>query len=149
MKRRVHTPPIGHSSTRHGAAALLVLVCLSFATVVATLLIKSGLAERTYVSRLEFANQADWLVETGIDRAAAQLARSPSYRGETWPISFTRLDSPRTAFVRIEVKLDPDPKIRLIRVTAQLTGTDTPTIETHKEVRVLVKTFGNAAPRRT
>jgi type II secretory pathway component PulK len=144
MKRCAHMRRIRHSSARHGAAALLVLVCLSFATVVATLLIKSGLAERTYVSRLEFANQADWLVEAGIDRAAAQLTRSASYKGETWPISFTRLDSPRTVLVRIKVKQDTDPKFRLIRVTAQLSGTGTPTLEIHKEVRVLVKTVGDA-----
>jgi hypothetical protein len=123
-------------SKRPGVAALLVLVCLSFATVVATLLIQAALAERTYARRIELIDQTDWLVEAGIDRGAAQLAKSPTYSGETWSVASTHLDGPFSAEVRIEVKRTDDSQIRLLSVRAELRGKERTQFESHKEVRV-------------
>jgi hypothetical protein len=131
-------PSSNRCATRSGVAALLVLICLSFATVVATLLIQAALAERTYAKRIELIDQTDWLVESGIDRAAAQIARSPAYEGETWPVSLPSLDRTLNAVVRIEAKRTAESQTRLVRVTAEIRGEGKTQFESHKEVRVSV-----------
>lgn len=138
MTRRHRRPP-DRIASRSGAAALLVLVCLSFATVVATLLVEAGLAGRKYTTRLELTHQADWLVEAGLSRAAAQLARSPKYAGETWRVPAAPNEKSRpqrswTGVVHIQIKDVGPPKSRLIRVTAELHGESGIAVEAAKEV---------------
>jgi hypothetical protein len=48
--------------------------------------------------------QADLLLESGFDRAAAQLARDPSYQGETWRLSAETLASPGGEAGEVEIK---------------------------------------------
>jgi type II secretory pathway component PulK len=126
-------------ATRRGGAALFVLICLSFATVAATLLMQTGVAERTYASRLVLTRQAEWLVEAGLDRAAPRLARSSRYAGETWPISAAGLGPGRSAVVHIEIKQDTtDPTRRSIRVQAKLREGDATTVQAAKDLIVSV-----------
>jgi hypothetical protein len=136
VMRRSRSSPIKRSSGRCGAAALFVLICLSFATIVATLLVKAAVAERTYASRLALTYQADWLVETGVNRAAAQLGRSGSYPGETWPLPAAQLDGSRGATIHIDVKADADPKFRRVHVAAELQGQSGTTVRSAKVIRI-------------
>jgi hypothetical protein len=112
------------------------VICLSFATIVATLLVKAAVAERTYALRLALTRQADWLVEAGLNRAAAQLGRSGSYAGETWPRTAAQLDGSRGATIRIDVKTDADPKFRRVHVAAELQGPSGTTVRAAKEIRI-------------
>jgi hypothetical protein len=134
--------------TRSGVAALVVLICLSFATVVATLLIQAALAERMYAKRIELTYQTDWLVESGIDRAAARIAQSPAYEGETWPVSLPNLDRPLKAVVHIDAPRADNPEIRLIRVRAEI-GEGQMRFESHKLVHVSVGSPKNSSPGRS
>jgi hypothetical protein len=136
MMRRSRSSSIKRPSGRCGAAALFVLICLSFATIVATLLVKAAVVERTYASRLALTHQADWLVEAGVNRAAAQLGRSGSYAGETWPLTAAQLDGSRGATIHIDVKADADRKFRRVHVAAELQGQSGTTVRAAKEVRV-------------
>lgn len=119
---------------RRGLAAMVALVSISFATVIAAVILKAGVAEHGYIRRLERQSQADWLVEAGLDRAAAQLVRTPSYSGETWPISASSLGGTRDAIVRIEVKRDAsNSKRRSVHVTVVFDSKSVTPIETSKE----------------
>jgi hypothetical protein len=129
-------------STRSGVAALLVLICLSFATVVATLLIQAALAERTYANRIALTYQTDWLVEAGIDRAAAQLGQSATYKGETWPVSFQIADRALNGVVHIEIKTAGS-QTRFVRVKAEIRSEGSTQFESHKEIRLSVNGPGN------
>jgi hypothetical protein len=128
--------PISGRRARRGAAALFVLICLSFATIVATLLVKSAVVEKTYLSRLALTHQADWLAEAGVNRAAAQLGRSGSYAGETWPLTAAQLDGSREATIRIDVKTDADSKLRRVHVAVELQGPTGTTVRATKEVHI-------------
>lgn len=136
MMRRSRSYPIKRPSGRCGAAALFVLICLSFATIVATLLVKAAVVEKTYESRQALTHQADWLVEAGLNRAAAQLGRSGSYTGETWPLPAAQLDGSRGATIHIDVKADSDPKFRRVHVAAELQGQSGTTVRAAKEIRI-------------
>jgi hypothetical protein len=63
--------------------------------------------------------QADWLAESGLDRAAARLAAEAEYRGETWSIPAEELGGHEPAVVDIRVEPIPDrPGLRRVRVRA-------------------------------
>jgi hypothetical protein len=136
--RRAPNSSATRLTTRNGVAAILVLICLSFATVVATLLIQAALAERTYANRIALTYQTDWLVEAGIDRAAAQIAQSSSYKGETWPVTFPTGDRQSNAVVHIDIQRTADSQTRLVRVNAEIRGEGASQFESHKEIHLSV-----------
>ena len=101
MMRRSRSYPIKRPSGRCGAAALFVLICLSFATIVATLLVKAAVVEKTYESRQALTHQADWLVEAGIYPApplnlVAPAATRAKHGRSLPPNSMAREEPPST-----------------------------------------------------
>ena len=52
--------------------------------------------------------QAEWLAESGLERARARLAAKPDYRGETWEIAADALDAYAPGVVRITVATPRD-----------------------------------------
>jgi Tfp pilus assembly protein PilX len=80
-----------NSTSRRGLTTVAVLVCLLIITLISGALLKVGLARRNMGREHERRLQAEWLAESGVDRALARLARDRNYSGETWPISATDL----------------------------------------------------------
>jgi Tfp pilus assembly protein PilV len=63
--------------------------------------------------------QAQWLAESGLERAAWRLAADPQYTGEVWKLPAEQLDGTAAAAVRIEVETVSDqPNRRLVRAQA-------------------------------
>jgi hypothetical protein len=119
---------------RRGVAALIALVCLSLATIVGTLLLQASLSEQRYLNRLELKSQGEWLVEAGFSRAAAQLARSARYSGETWTISGSALGRTQDAMVRIVVDRNPgNVSRRHVEVRATFLQSNEPALEASRD----------------
>jgi hypothetical protein len=119
---------------RSGLAAMVALVSISFATVIAAVILKTGVAEHGYMRRLERQLQAGWLVEAGLDRAAAQLVRTPTYSGETWPIAASHLGGSQDAVVHIAINREAsNSKRRTVHVTVMLDPKSVTPIEVSKE----------------
>ena len=91
----------GHS---RGLTVVAVLVCLVIITIMAGALLRVGLAHRERAKALEHRLQAEWLAESGIQRAIARLAVDPGYRGETWEVPARDLDSEDDALVTITIE---------------------------------------------
>jgi hypothetical protein len=72
------------SSPRRGIMVVVALICLLIASILTTALVKRALVERRQVAFTWAAAQADWLVESGRQRAMAKLRADPAYGGETW-----------------------------------------------------------------
>jgi hypothetical protein len=72
---------------RRGLTAVAVLVCLLIITMISGALLKIGVAHRDFVRGQERKLQAEWLAQSGIDRALARLAAHPDYTGETWKLA--------------------------------------------------------------
>jgi len=127
---------------RSGLAAMVALVSISFATVIAAVILKAGVAEHGYMRRLERQSQADWLVEAGLDRAAAQLVRTPTYSGETWPIAASHLGGSQDAVVHIAINREAsNSKRRTVHVTVVLDPKSVTPIETSKETTLAIGEF--------
>jgi hypothetical protein len=69
-----------------------VLVCLVIVTLISGALLKVGIAHRDQVRAQGHKLQAEWLAQSGIDRAIDRLAAKPDYTGETWELSDRDLD---------------------------------------------------------
>src|SRR5262249_50412500 len=109
----------GRKRQSRGLTAVAVLVCLVIITMISGAILKVGLAQRDQVRSQERRLQAEWLAESGIQRALARLALEPDYRGESWEISAQELGSSEPALVTISVdRLVNHPARRRVRARA-------------------------------
>jgi hypothetical protein len=81
-----------------------VLVCLIIITIMAGALLRVGLAQRERANAQEHRLQAEWLAESGIQRAIARLAADRGYTGETWEVPARDLDAVDDALVTITIE---------------------------------------------
>jgi Tfp pilus assembly protein PilV len=72
---------------RRGMTVVAVLVCLLVLMILGAALLRIALVERESNRAAERRLQADWLVESGLERASARLAADPRYPGENWQVS--------------------------------------------------------------
>jgi Tfp pilus assembly protein PilV len=70
-----------------GMTVVAVLVCLIIVTLISGAVLKVGLAQRDLARSFERRLQAEWLAESGVERALARLAGDRDYTGETWTVS--------------------------------------------------------------
>jgi Tfp pilus assembly protein PilX len=89
-----------------GAILVVALICLLLLTVLAASLTRTVIVQREQVIRDEWQLQAEWLAESALDRAAAQLQANPEYAGEEWRPGLTEggipLGNARIALAREE-----------------------------------------------
>lgn len=107
------------ATQRRGAVLMAVMFCLAAATLLCGVLLKITLSEQRQGRFAEWRRQAEWLAESGIERAAAQLAASAEYTGETWDLTEEELSQHATGVITIEVEaVDGRSDLRLVRVRA-------------------------------
>jgi len=117
FKRRVRQT---FASPRCGMVMFVAIACLSIAALVFLAILKTAVAERAAIDTRHRLEQAGWLAESALERAAARLAADPGYRGETWSIPAAELDGKAGAAVTIRVEpIDGRADRRLVRVEAQ------------------------------
>lgn len=104
---------------RRGAVLLVAMVVIIVAAAVFLSILQLSVAERRRVETEAWQVQATWLAESGLERAAAQLAADPEYQGETWSLSADLFDGRNGAVVRIEVEtVQEQQQRRLVRCEA-------------------------------
>jgi Tfp pilus assembly protein PilX len=106
-------------SDRRGAALVIVLILLVAMVAIIGTLVYMLLAEHRQLRGHDDQLQAMWLVESGLQRASAQLVRSADYPGETWTVSAEDLGGEDDGSVEILVQsVEGDPNVRRVQVTA-------------------------------
>lgn len=108
----------------------LLTVMLVLVGVVARSLVTAHREHRDRFRQL----QAEFLAESGFARAAAKLAQSHDYSGETWSLpADAQLDAPATIVIAVETVADR-PQERRLQITAQYGASDVHRAVTHKQV---------------
>ncbi|MFO7903092.1 MAG: hypothetical protein ACQESR_29315 [Planctomycetota bacterium] len=87
-----------------GAALPLVLMCIAFAMMFGTTLVKSVLLHQRHGRMIEKQHQALWLANSGVQRAKYRLRETPQYQGEVWEIPEATLSDGEKGRVVIEVE---------------------------------------------
>jgi Tfp pilus assembly protein PilX len=103
---------------RRGAALVIAMIALLLVGVLAAELARSAVMQHEQVAREEWQIQAEWLAESGLDRAAVMLAADSEYRGEVWlPAS----DGSETPVGRVLIEIEgSDEEVLAIRVVADV-----------------------------
>ena len=104
---------------RHGTVLVPALVALAVIALLGASVIRLA---RTAHDQLELDHQrrqAVWLAESGLERAAAQLAANRDYTGEIWSLSPDTMGAAEGGTVRIRVeRVEGESNRRLVRVQA-------------------------------
>ena len=69
-----------------GMTVVAVLVCLIILTMISGAILKVSVARRELARSHERRLQAEWLAESGLERAIARLALDRDYSGEMWSL---------------------------------------------------------------
>lgn len=121
---------------RRGVVLFIAIVCTAMAALVFLAILKTAVAERRALETRQWQEQASWLVESGLQRAAARLAAEPDYQGETWKIPAAELGGRDGAVVRIQVEPDGDEAGR--RVSVQADYPDAPEHRARQSKQIVV-----------
>jgi hypothetical protein len=83
--------------------SVAALVCLLVMTLIGASLLRTIQTQRALLRSEEQRLQADWLADSGLERACARLANDPAYGGETWTLSGEQLGGKEAGTVTISV----------------------------------------------
>lgn len=72
---------------RRGAVLVVVMICLLLVSLLMASLLKSALLQRRQMMKEQFRVQAEWILESALERGALQRLKDPKYQGEVWKIS--------------------------------------------------------------
>ncbi len=113
MKRRT----IKNAARRRGAGLVIALVTLLVITSTMAAIIHALLFDLRQTRQTANELQAQWLADSSVSRAVAQLRNSESYAGETWRASVagdTSAESYGVAEIRIERPAGREKELRVI-----------------------------------
>ncbi|AGA30456.1 hypothetical protein [Singulisphaera acidiphila] len=132
---------------RRGSITVFVLVCLVAITMVCGVLLRIGLAERQRIRAEARRLQAEWLVESGLERAVVQINESKGeYQGEVWEITAAELgglDSGRVT-IAVETPKDEAGGRRRVRVQADYPHDATARVRLSKMLTVAIKSASSS-----
>ena len=104
---------------RRGVALLVAIVCVSIAVAVMYGIVQLATQAYREVGLEQHRTQASWILESAVDRAAAQLAAEEDYRGEKWTLEAQELGGRYDAEVTIQVeRVEGQADWRQVRVVA-------------------------------
>ena len=119
--------------TQGGFVLALVLVCLTVIVLALTAMLgRMSQGHRRAVQREQYI-QANWLAESAFERAAAQLRRDSTYRGERWRIESDQLAGRGAADVVIEIATPNSSLPATVRVTVRYPDLSTQAIQKEKQ----------------
>lgn len=111
---------MSRSRPHRGAALIAALVCLAIVGATIGWLVRSAAMARQAQTTALWGEQAHWLADSAVERAAARLAGDANYAGETWTIPAAAFRGRCDAKVEIEVQpVAQRPDARRVRVTAR------------------------------
>ena len=129
-----------HALRRRGALLAAVLVLLLVASMLIVAWAKSAATAYRQLESQSWRVQADWLVESALGRASAQLGSDPDYSGETWQIPAEEFGGLHGGHATITVEaVEQQPSQRRVRVEATFPSqSDQPAVK-RKQILVSVE----------
>ena len=100
MKSRTTQPP--------GVVSIVVVVGVVAIGLVLAVLLRQVAVRRGQIRAEERRVQADWLAESGLERASSKLAGAVDYAGETWAVPASELGGDAAGTVTITIEPGPD-----------------------------------------
>ncbi len=120
-----------------GLTVVAVLLFLVLLTLIGGALLKVGQARRELGRAQERRLQAEWLAESGLQRASAALEHDPKYSGETWNLDSGDLGigeptKPSHGDADADVKTDAQAAAAVVTIAVESVAAD----PNHRRIRV-------------
>ncbi len=132
--------PTRSDGRRRGFVAAAVVVVLFVLVLLGGGLLRVVWLRHSDLRAAERRLQAEWLAESGLDRASARLAADPNYPGETWTIPAERLGGRDAATVLIEVRPSPGhADRRVVRARADYPTAEPRRARQSREITVVLR----------
>lgn len=106
-------------NSRRGTALIVVMMCLMLVTAIMSSMLKSTLLQRKQMMQEQLRLQAEWILESALERAVLQRANDPDYQGEIWEISPVDLGTQYRGSAEIILKTEGE-DARLISIQAHV-----------------------------
>jgi Tfp pilus assembly protein PilX len=123
------------ASPRRGVAAIIIIAVLAMTMAFAGVWARRIVLERRAARRAEEQQQARWLAEAGVRRAAALLSADPAYTGETWTIDAAEIDRPSPAEIEIVVEPSDSATAPATLVAKARYPRDVPRVQSTKTIK--------------
>lgn len=129
---------MNHTKHKQQAVVLIIIIaCLSIAGMLLIAGVKMAYTGHVASQSFNAMNQSQLLIESGLQRAAAQLSTDEKYSGETWRIPSTELGGTDAGLVKIEVKPVSDKSnLRLVKVEADFPDDPQDRVKYTKELTI-------------
>ncbi len=92
------------SSRRRGLVSVVLVAALLILAIVSAGLLRLAFLRKADLAMSERRLQAEWLVESGLDRTSARLGSKRDFTGETWTIPAAELGGRAEGVVTIAVE---------------------------------------------
>ena len=107
----------GSGWRRSGFVAVIALIGLLLTGMIGTSLVRLAITRHRQLQGQTLHVQAEWLAESGLERAAARLAADAGYSGETWDLTADSLGGRHAGRVVITIQRGDNDEGR-VQVTA-------------------------------
>lgn len=111
-------------SRRCGVVLMFALVALIVASTILLAVLKTVAVQHRRIEASMYQEQARWLAESGLEKAALQLSQNADYTGESWTIAADKLDGVHSGLVVVTVEPGESPGRVAIRSQAQFPSAD-------------------------
>ena len=103
---------------RSGTAMVVALVALLVVTLIAATVLRTTISLHRQSRIYDRQLQADWLADSAVARAAAQLSSNADFRGETWTVDLAPQAGGGVVAITVEA-IDGQPQGRKIIIEAR------------------------------
>lgn len=122
--KRVRNEMTDRATQRRGSAVMLMLVTLIVLSMLVAGLVKTVGLQRDVVRADAVRVQAEWLLQSSVNRAAARLQEKQDYSGEIWSPSPEELGQTENARIEIKVAADSkEPQRRRVSIRVEYPAT--------------------------
>ena len=124
--------------SRRGGALVAALATLLVVMLVAGAVVRSRVIAHRQARQSQQQLQAEWLAESAIERARAQLVHSATFSGETWRPAMQSIsggESPATVEIRIE-SVEASNETRRIVAVATYPNVDLRRVTVRRELTI-------------
>jgi Tfp pilus assembly protein PilX len=126
------------SAKRRGGILVLALICLVLAAALIGTVLRQVQLQRRQIAQHDRRLQAEWLAESGLERAAARLRADPAYAGETWSVPASELGGTDAGEVIVHVGAAPQTDSRNIHVEAEFPAQSTERVRRTKQATLVL-----------
>jgi Tfp pilus assembly protein PilX len=123
---------------RRGGILVLALICLVLAAALIGTVLRQVQLQRRQIAQHDRRLQAEWLAESGLERAAARLRADPAYSGETWVVPPSDLGGTDPGEVIVHVESTAQMNSRNIRVEAAYPAQSTERVRRTKQATLVL-----------